>query len=92
MLIEAKKKLQEWWTDVLGFFRYSHAILVARITMVVGFLTAVIGSLDWSPLLGLDIDTGFSKNQVIWLGIITFVKGVLDEIARRAKGVVTPTL
>lgn len=92
MLDIIKKKLQDWRTAVLGFFRYSHSILVARLTVVIGFLTVVIGSLDWSPLLSLDIDTGFSKNQVIWIGIVTFVKGVLDEIARRTKGVVTPTL
>jgi len=85
-----KKKLQDWWTTTLSFFRYSHTILVARLTMLTGFLTAVIGSLDWSPLLGLNIDTGFSRTQVIWLGAVTFIKGVLDEIARRAKGVVSP--
>lgn len=85
-----KQKLQEWWTEILSFARYSHSLLVARLTMVSGFIVAVVGTLDWSPLLGLNIDTGFNKNQVIWLGIITFVKGILDEIARRAKGVVTP--
>lgn len=92
MLAEIKKKLNDLWTDILGFFRYSHAILVARLTMVLGFLISVLGAIDWSPLLSLNIDTGFTKNQVIWLGIITFVKGVLDEIARRAKGVVKPEL
>lgn len=85
-----KQKLQEWWTSILSFARYSHSLLVARLTMLSGFLVAVIGTLDWSPLLGVNIDTGFSKTQVIWLGIVTFVKGVLDEIARRAKGVVAP--
>ncbi len=85
-----KQKVQTIWTDILSFARYSHSILVARLTMVSGFLIAVVGSLDWSPLLGLNIDTGFNKTQVIWLGIITFIKGILDEIARRAKGVVAP--
>jgi len=90
MLDVIKKKLNDWWTDILGFFRYSHSILVARLTMLSGFIVAVLGAIDWSPLLSLNIDTGFTKNQVIWLGIITFVKGVFDEIARRAKGTVTP--
>jgi len=90
MLDKIKKKLQEWWISILSFARYSHSLLVARLTMVSGFLIGVFGTLDWSPLLGLNIDTGFSRNQVIWLGIVTFVKGVLDEIARRAKGVVAP--
>lgn len=92
MLDALKKKLQDWRTKILSFFAYSHTILVARITMLTGFLTAVIGGLDWAPLLGLNIDTGFSKNQVVWLGIVTFVKGVLDEIARRTKGVMKPDL
>lgn len=89
-MLQIKQKLQEWWISILSFARYSHSLLMARLTMVMGFLTAVVGTLDWSPLLGVNIDTGFSKNQVIWLGIITFVKGIFDEIARRAKGVVTP--
>lgn len=89
-MLKIKQKLQEWWIEILSFARYSHSLLMARFTMIAGFLTAVLGTLDWSPLLGINIDTGFSKNQVIWLGIVTFVKGVLDEIARRAKGVVTP--
>lgn len=91
-MLDINHKLQEWWVNILAFFKYSHSILVARLTMAAGFLTAVVGSLDWAPLLGLNIDTGFSRNQVIWLGGITFIKGVLDEIARRAKGVVAPTV
>lgn len=90
MLDKIKKTLQEVWIDILAFARYSHSLLVARLTMLSGFVVAVLGAIDWSPLLSLNIDTGFSKNQVIWLGIITFVKGILDEIARRAKGVVKP--
>jgi len=71
------------WEHTKAFFKYSHSILVARLTLVAGFAIAVIGSLDWSPLLSLDIDTGFSKNQIIWLGVTTILKGVLDEFARR---------
>ena len=71
------------WEHVKAFFKYSHAIFLARLTFLVGFALAVIGSLDWSPLLSLDIDTGFSKNQVVWLGIVTIFKGILDEVARR---------
>lgn len=87
-----KTKLNEWWLNTLSFFKYSHTILVARLTILTGFITTVLGSLDWSPLLGVNIDTGFSKNQVIWLGIIMTVKGVIDEIVRRVKGQVKPEL
>lgn len=87
-----KTKLNAWWLETLSFFKYSHTILVARLTVIAGFVTAVLGSLDWSPLLGINIDTGFSKNQVIWLGIIMSVKGVIDEVVRRIKGQVPPAV
>lgn len=92
MLSNLKTKLNAWWLDTLSFFKYSHTILVARLTVVTGFITAVLGALDWSPLLGLDINTGFSKAQVIWLGAIMAVKGIIDEVVRRVKGQVPPAL
>lgn len=52
-----------------------------------GFLIAAAGAMDWSPLLGLNVETGFSKNQAIWLGITTFTKGIIDELARRRNAV-----
>lgn len=84
--------LKQWWEDIKAFFAYSHTIFVARLTAVIGFIVSVFGIIDWSPLMSLNLSTGFSKAQVIWLGIITFLKGVTDEIARRAKGVIPPTL
>jgi hypothetical protein len=59
-------------------------------TMLSGFLIAAVGAMDWSPLFGLNVDTGFSKNQVIWLGGTTFVKGVVDEVARRRNSSLDP--
>jgi hypothetical protein len=40
----------------------------------------VFGFMDYSPLLGL---TAFDKKQVLWLGGISFVKGLFTELARR---------
>lgn len=39
--------------------------------------------MDWSPLLGIDFNTGFSRTQVISLGAISFVKGIFTELVRR---------
>ena len=38
------------------------------------------GAMDYSPLLGI---TNFDKKQVIYLGTISFVKGLFTELARR---------
>lgn len=45
-----------------------------------GFVTAVIGGLDWSPLLGL---SGFTKWQTIAMGVVVLLIGVSHEVARR---------
>lgn len=68
---------------IKAWFRYSETIFLARATMLSGFLMAVVGSMDWSPLMGINVDTGFSRNQVIWIGGTTFIKGMVDEAARR---------
>jgi len=39
-----------------------------------------LGAMDYSPLLGI---TNFDKKQVIYLGGISFVKGLFTELARR---------
>lgn len=77
-------QLKALWEEAKSFFHYSMTILIARATMVTGLLTAVIGSVDWSPVFsGLGVDTGFSWKQTSWLGIGIFIKGVIDELARR---------
>lgn len=63
------------------------SIVLARITTLVGFAIAVIGTMDWSPLMGIDMSTGFNRNQVIWLGGITMAKGIADELLRRRNAV-----
>lgn len=37
-------------------------------------------AMDWSPLLGI---TNFDKKQVMYLGGISFIKGIFTELARR---------
>lgn len=76
---------QTKWFWVKGLFLHSETILLSRITVLTGFITAVIGALDWSPLLGLDIGTGFNQKQIMWLGGIMVAQGIGVELARRRK-------
>ncbi len=75
--------MKDFWTKTKAFFHYSATILLARITTVVGIVIAATGAMNWAPLLSLNVDTGFNKNQVIWLGLITIIQGVGVELARR---------
>lgn len=60
------------------------SIIEARLTMIFGFITSVVGLMDWSPLLNLfGESTAFTKAQVLAIGAITFIKGVAQEITRR---------
>ena len=65
---------------VKAFFKYSETVALARTEAIVGFVTVVIGSLDWSPFFGM---TSFDQKQVVWLGSISLIKGVVTEIVRR---------
>jgi len=65
------------------FFKHSETIFIARCTALIGFTTAVLGALDWSPLLSMNLDTGFNRKQVIWLGMIMIFQGIATEVARR---------
>lgn len=78
------QSLKQFWEDLKAFFKYSETIFLARLTAFSGLITAVAGSIDWSPVFnGLGMDTGFSWKQTTWLGIGIFFKGILDELARR---------
>lgn len=61
------------------------SIIEARLTALAGLVTGAVGFLDWSPLTSLfGTGTAFSKEQVMALGAVTFVKGIFSEITRRA--------
>lgn len=78
------QQLKDLWEEIKAFFKYSETIFLARLTAFSGLLTAVMGSVDWSPVFsGLGVDTGFSWKQTTWLGIGIFFKGIIDELARR---------
>lgn len=75
------------WTKIKQLWSDSGTILWARLESIGGLVTAAIGAMDWSPLLSLDFSTGFNRAQVITLGAIMFVRGILLEITRRRNAV-----
>lgn len=61
------------------------SIIEARVTAFAGLVTSAVGFMDWSPLTNLfGTGTAFTKEQVMGLGAVTFVKGIFSEITRRA--------
>lgn len=80
--------LKAAWQKLKDFFGWSDGgtIFKARLTMLFGILTGIFGAIDWSPFMALDFSaTSFSWKQVMGLGIVTFFKGLIDEIVRRYK-------
>lgn len=60
------------------------SIIEARVTMLFGLITGGIGLMDWSPLLNLfGAGTAFNQTQVMAIGAIAFIKGVIQEVTRR---------
>jgi len=77
------ESIKTWWSNVKAWFKNSETILLSRIEVVVGFLVAAMSIMDWSPLLSVGIDTGFTWVQGAYLGAIMFTKGIISEWARR---------
>lgn len=78
MFKELYDKFWEW-------SNHAGTIVNARITALTGLFTSAISYMDWSPLWNLlGVDTGFSTKQAFWLGAGLMVKGIFDEIVRRA--------
>lgn len=84
--------IKNWFTAAYQKFwdwqKNAATILLARLTVVTGFVTSALSFVDWSPVTNLiGIDTGFNKTQVFWLGAIAFVQGIIAEITRRSNTV-----
>jgi len=66
-----------WWDNVLGFFKRSETIFLARVNALVGFLTSIVTLVDPALL-----------EQVLTPRTFAFYmigNGVLTEIARRLR-------
>lgn len=71
------------WEKIKRFFNRSWTIFQARLTMFAGLITAVLGSVDWSMLI-TGVQTGMNRTTLLITGGLLFVKGLFEEIGRRA--------
>lgn len=82
MLSTLWQKIKDWFKATFGPVG---SIINARLTMFGGLITGAVGFMDWSPLLNFfGTNTAFNQTQVIALGAIAFIKGLVDELVRRA--------
>ncbi len=75
--------LEQGW--LVRWFRDSETILVARVTQLGGFITAIGAGLDWTRIFSLDFSKGIVDKQLMTTGILIFAQGVLVELARRRR-------
>lgn len=83
LLSQKLSSLSNAWDQVKAWFKYSETIFLARLATLGGFITALVGSLDLSPLSTVDYSTLFTKRQVIGIGAGILISGIVAEIARR---------
>ena len=72
------QKFKDWsgWTE-------AGSIFTMRLEAAVGFSIAVLGGIDWSPLLTLDFSNTISNGYLLGLGGVMFVKAIVQEVVRR---------
>lgn len=72
------------WESIKAWFKNSWTIFLARMTMLTGVITGVIGAMDLSPLWStLQTGTYLSKDNLIAMGIGFLLQGIAFEFARR---------
>jgi hypothetical protein len=77
------EKLKQFWEDAKRWFNRSLSILHARITMLLGLVTTVAGTVDWSALI-TGVQTGMNRTALLITGGLLFIQGLTAELARRA--------
>ena len=81
--------LSKFWTDVKAWFNYSWSILIARLEVLTGILTGIVGGIDWTALSQLDWSQGIKSTSAIIVSALLIIKGIVSEIGRRAGTVTT---
>lgn len=73
------------WNKIKDWSGWSTAgsIFTMRLEMIAGFAIAVLGAIDWSPLLGLGFETGINWKATVAIGGIMVTKALVQEIVRR---------
>lgn len=82
-----KEKIKNAWEKVRSFFKDSEVIALARGLVVagIGFISSVATSIDWSNVVSLIMNPGFTKEQLVLLGGLAVVIGFATEVARRMR-------
>lgn len=78
-------KLKAFNDKVWAWAKNSGTILYARFNVFIGLLLAGLAGMDWSPLVNLASGTGFNIRQLVTLGSVLLVNGVIFELIRRRK-------
>jgi len=73
------------WNAIKRWFKDSETLAFARAQIVLGFVVAAAGAMNWVPLVALANDGGFSGGQIAWLGGILFLQGAATEYLRRRR-------
>lgn len=81
-VIDVQEKYS-WYEDTKRWFKHSESILIARSEVATGFVVSLVSMMDWSPLLAIGADTGFTWKQGATLGGMLVAKGFFSEWARR---------
>lgn len=71
------------WNKIKDWFKHSETVLIARLEAFTGLVVAATSAADWGPLLTLGVDSTMSFKAGVWLGLTWFVKGIVQEWARR---------
>jgi hypothetical protein len=74
------EKLSNFWESTKDFFKRSETVFYARLQTIIGFVLAVLGTIDWSQIQTWDFTT---PRQTAWLGIGLVVNGLVTEVLRR---------
>lgn len=73
------KAIKDKYNEIVAkYFKGAGSILNAWITAAFGLLLSVSSLVDWSPLFNLNIGMDFNWKQVLFIGVLTFIKGVFD--------------
>ena len=67
-----------------NLYEQSQSAFWASVQIVGGLVMGLMGALDISPFISLDIANVTSK-QIMWIGAMVAIQGLITEIARSHK-------
>ena len=73
------------WNKIKDWSGWSTAgsIFLARLHAMSGFAIGVIGGLNWTPLLSLDLSSAIASKTFLAVGGVILLQGIFAEVVRR---------